>query len=50
VPVIGRRSRGDLFLTLKAADGFDNARIERIGDCAAPRLIQITSPRHSTLR
>ena len=29
-----------LFLSLKAADGFDNVRIERVGDCVAPRLIQ----------
>ena len=27
-------------LSLKAADSFDNVRIERVGDCAAPRLIQ----------
>ena len=40
VAVIGRRSREDLFLSLKAGDGFDNVRIERVGDCVAPRLIQ----------
>jgi pyruvate/2-oxoglutarate dehydrogenase complex dihydrolipoamide dehydrogenase (E3) component len=42
VAVIGRRSREDLFLSLKAADGFDGVRIERVGDCVAPRLIQST--------
>jgi 2,4-dienoyl-CoA reductase-like NADH-dependent reductase (Old Yellow Enzyme family)/thioredoxin reductase len=42
VPVIGRRSREDLYLELKAAAGFEKVRIERVGDCAAPRLIQAT--------
>jgi 2,4-dienoyl-CoA reductase-like NADH-dependent reductase (Old Yellow Enzyme family)/pyruvate/2-oxoglutarate dehydrogenase complex dihydrolipoamide dehydrogenase (E3) component len=42
VAVIGRRSRDDLFLSLKAANGFDGVRIERVGDCVAPRLIQST--------
>jgi 2,4-dienoyl-CoA reductase-like NADH-dependent reductase (Old Yellow Enzyme family) len=40
VAVIGRRSREDLFLSLKAGEGFDNVRVERVGDCVAPRLIQ----------
>ena len=40
VPVIGRRSREDLFLELKASDLFGGKRIERVGDCVAPRLIQ----------
>ncbi|MBV9105892.1 MAG: FAD-dependent oxidoreductase [Verrucomicrobia bacterium] len=42
VPIIGRRSREDLFLELKASSDFGNVRIERIGDCVAPRLIQST--------
>ena len=40
VPVIGRRSREDLFLELKASPAFKGIRIERVGDCVAPRLIQ----------
>ena len=40
VPVIGRRSREDLFLTLKRDPRFANVRIERVGDCVAPRLIE----------
>jgi 2,4-dienoyl-CoA reductase-like NADH-dependent reductase (Old Yellow Enzyme family) len=40
VPVIGRRSREDLFLKLKADPRFANVRIERTGDCVAPRLVQ----------
>jgi 2,4-dienoyl-CoA reductase-like NADH-dependent reductase (Old Yellow Enzyme family) len=40
VPVIGRRSREDLFLKLKADPRFTNVRIERTGDCVAPRLVQ----------
>jgi 2,4-dienoyl-CoA reductase-like NADH-dependent reductase (Old Yellow Enzyme family) len=42
VPVIGRRSREDLYLDLKRAPGFESTRIERVGDCIAPRLIQAT--------
>lgn len=42
VPVIGRRSREDLFLQLQQADGFEGVQIERVGDCVAPRLIQST--------
>ena len=40
VPVIGRRSREDLYLELKASADFAGIRIERVGDCVAPRLIQ----------
>jgi hypothetical protein len=40
VPVIGRRSRQDLFLELRSSEHFQNARILRVGDCVAPRLIQ----------
>ena len=40
VPVIGRRSREDLFLKLRSDDEFRNVRIERVGDCVAPGLIQ----------
>ena len=39
VPIIGRRSREDLYLRLKASTGI---RVERVGDCAVPRLIQST--------
>jgi 2,4-dienoyl-CoA reductase-like NADH-dependent reductase (Old Yellow Enzyme family)/thioredoxin reductase len=42
VPVIGRRSREDLFLDLQASPDFAGLRIERVGDCVAPRLIQST--------
>ena len=42
VPVIGRRSREDLFLELKTSTEFKNVRIERVGDCVAPRLVQST--------
>jgi 2,4-dienoyl-CoA reductase-like NADH-dependent reductase (Old Yellow Enzyme family)/thioredoxin reductase len=42
VPVIGRRSREDLFLELKSSAGFDGVRIERVGDCVVPRLVQST--------
>ena len=42
VPVIGRRSREDLFLELKSAAEFKDVRIERVGDCVAPRLVQST--------
>jgi pyruvate/2-oxoglutarate dehydrogenase complex dihydrolipoamide dehydrogenase (E3) component len=42
VSVIGRRSREDLFLTLKADPRFAGIQIERVGDCAVPRLIQST--------
>ena len=40
VPVIGRRSREDLFLELKSSADFDGVEILRVGDCVAPRLIQ----------
>lgn len=40
VPVIGRRSREDLYLQLKESSGFDGVQIERVGDCVVPRLIQ----------
>jgi 2,4-dienoyl-CoA reductase-like NADH-dependent reductase (Old Yellow Enzyme family) len=42
VPVIGRRSREDLFLDLKHSPDFASIRIGRVGDCVAPRLIQST--------
>jgi 2,4-dienoyl-CoA reductase-like NADH-dependent reductase (Old Yellow Enzyme family)/thioredoxin reductase len=40
VPVIGRRSREDLFLALKKDPRFTSVRVERVGDCVAPRLIE----------
>lgn len=42
VPVIGRRSREDLYLELKASPDFAGTQIERVGDCVAPRLIEST--------
>lgn len=42
VPVIGRRSREDLYLDLKASPDFAGVRVDRVGDCAVPRLIQAT--------
>jgi hypothetical protein len=42
VAVIGRRSREDLYLELKASADFVGVQIERVGDCLAPRLIQST--------
>lgn len=42
VPVIGRRSREDLFLKIRNLSEFDDIRVERVGDCVAPRLIQST--------
>ncbi len=42
VPVIGRRSREALYLELKENRQFSDTRIERVGDCAVPRLIQST--------
>lgn len=41
VPVIGRRSREDLYLALKEDVRFSDVQIERIGDCVSPRLVQI---------
>lgn len=40
VPVIGRRSRQDLFLELRSSEDFKDVSILRVGDCVAPRLIQ----------
>jgi 2,4-dienoyl-CoA reductase-like NADH-dependent reductase (Old Yellow Enzyme family) len=40
VPVMGRRSREDLYLELRERPEMKNTRIERVGDCVAPRLIQ----------
>ncbi|WP_457935459.1 oxidoreductase [Mesorhizobium sp. 10J20-29] len=42
VPVIGRRSREDLYLKLKQSPDFAGVRVERVGDCVVPRLIQST--------
>lgn len=42
VPVIGRRSREDLYLKLKDSPDFAGIRVERVGDCVVPRLIQST--------
>lgn len=42
VPVIGRRSREDLYLKLKQSPDFADIRVERVGDCVVPRLIQST--------
>ncbi|MES2436195.1 MAG: FAD-dependent oxidoreductase [Pseudomonadota bacterium] len=41
VPVIGRRSREDLYLSLLDDPRFAGRHIERIGDCVSSRLIQI---------
>ena len=49
VPVIGRRSREDLYLQLKESSGFDGVQIERVGDCVVPRLIQIVISEAFTL-
>jgi 2,4-dienoyl-CoA reductase-like NADH-dependent reductase (Old Yellow Enzyme family) len=40
VAVVGRRSREDLFLAFKSSPELDGVRIERVGDCVAPRLLQ----------
>lgn len=40
VPVIGRRSCEDLYLNCIEAPALRDARIERVGDCVVPRLIQ----------
>lgn len=40
VPAIGRRSREELFRTLSDSPDFAGIRVERVGDCAVPRLIQ----------
>ena len=40
VASIGRRSREDLYLAFKASPSLAGARIERVGDCVAPRLLQ----------
>jgi len=41
VPVIGRRSRGDIYLQLRQDHRFHGTLIDRIGDCVSPRLIQL---------
>ena len=40
VAVIGRRSREDLFLKFRSAPELAGMRLERVGDCVAPRLLQ----------
>ena len=40
VAVVGRRSREDLFLAFKSAPELAGVRVERVGDCVAPRLLQ----------
>jgi 2,4-dienoyl-CoA reductase-like NADH-dependent reductase (Old Yellow Enzyme family)/thioredoxin reductase len=40
VAVVGRRSREDLFLAFKSSPELGGVRIERVGDCVAPRLLQ----------
>jgi pyruvate/2-oxoglutarate dehydrogenase complex dihydrolipoamide dehydrogenase (E3) component len=40
VASIGRRSREDIFLAFKATPELSQTRIERVGDCVAPRLLQ----------
>jgi hypothetical protein len=42
VPAIGRRSREDLYLSISQSPAFERIRVERVGDCVAPRLIQST--------
>jgi len=41
VPIVGRRSREDLFFDLKEDLRFCHVQIERIGVCVSPRLIQV---------
>ncbi|GAC1445274.1 MAG: hypothetical protein NVSMB52_05950 [Chloroflexota bacterium] len=42
VPVYGRRSREDLYLHLTSAEPIlrSDVRVERVGDCVAPRLVR----------
>lgn len=40
VPVMGRRSREDLYHACRGAAALQGVHIERVGDCVAPRLIQ----------
>jgi len=40
VAVIGRRSREDLYHACKAFEGLAAVRIDRVGDCVAPRLVE----------
>ena len=42
VPVIGRRSREDLYLALSKSPDFARIEVKRVGDCVVPRLIQST--------
>jgi 2,4-dienoyl-CoA reductase-like NADH-dependent reductase (Old Yellow Enzyme family)/pyruvate/2-oxoglutarate dehydrogenase complex dihydrolipoamide dehydrogenase (E3) component len=49
VPIIGRRSREDLFLELKESSDFKDTKIERVGDSVVPRLIQSTLTEAFTL-
>lgn len=42
VPVIGRRSCEDLYHACKSVTAFNGIEIERVGDCVAPRLIEMT--------
>lgn len=41
IPVMGRRSREDLYLSLLDDERFKSVHVERIGDCVSPRLIQV---------
>lgn len=40
VAVVGRRSREDLYHACKDDEGLTGIRIERVGDCVAPRLVE----------
>jgi hypothetical protein len=40
VAVVGRRSREDLYHACKDYPGLSGTRIERVGDCVAPRLVE----------
>ena len=40
VASLGRRSREDIYLALRASKQLAAARIQRVGDCVAPRLLQ----------
>jgi hypothetical protein len=42
VPVMGRRSREELFHKLRGSPKLAGVQIERVGDCVAPRLIEST--------
>ena len=40
VPILARRSREDLYLDLADKTAGHKVRLERVGDCASPKLIE----------